>query len=100
MFWQLHSAKQRLQTQTTLLENATPLTKTGDNTARCNVCKTIVSVKGGNTCTVRFHNMGLNSRNAVRLLPNEAAPPLAGEKYPAEITSAPRRQASQIYLYD
>lgn len=100
MFWQLHSAKQRLQTQTTLLVNATPLTKTGDNTARCNVCKTIVSVKGGNTCTVRFHNMGLNSRNAVRLLPNEAAPPLTGKKYPAEITSAPRRQASQIYLYD
>lgn len=100
MFWQLHSAKQRLQTQTTLLENATPLSKTDDNSARCNVCKTIVSVEGGNTCTVRFHNMGLNSRNAVCLLPNEAAPPLTGKKYPAEITSAPRRQASQIYLYD
>lgn len=100
MFWQLHIAKQRLQTQTTLLENATPLSKTDDNSARCNVCKTIVSVEGGNTCTVRFHNMGLNSRNAVCLLPNEAAPPLTGKKYPAEITSAPRRQASQIYLYD
>ena len=56
------------------------------------------SVKGGNTCAVRFHNMGLNSRNAVYLPPNQAAAPLAG-KYPAEITSAPRWQAERIYLY-
>ena len=77
MFWQLHIAKQRLQTS--LLENVTPVTKTDDNSGRCNICKMFVSVKGGNTCTVRFHNMGLNSRNAAYLLPNEAAPPLAGK---------------------